>query len=76
MSAMDERHDHGNTHHSAPAEFVFEMEDRHARDLERATVEVLEQIRSEQGIGWAIYASAFMGRAADNWRVDICEAMR
>lgn len=55
---------------------ILRMLDLQRLGKEDEAVEILERIRTEEGIGWAIYASAFMGRPADRWRVDVCEAMR
>ena len=38
-------------------------------------LKLLDSIREEFGIGWAIYLSAFMGPAVNDWRVDVCEAL-
>lgn len=61
---------------SLPFDQQMRFEDQREEDQQIRTVEILDQIRADQGIGWAIYASAFMGRSADLWRIEICEALK
>jgi hypothetical protein len=58
-----------------PSDVLDQMREDFDRASEYQQISALDSIREEYGIGWAIYASAFMGREVDVWRVKICEVL-
>lgn len=69
---MEQRPDQGN---QISAEILDQMWDEMQRAREYELIEILDGIRKEFGIGWAIYCSSFMGREVDVWRAGVCEAL-
>ena len=59
-----------------PLWIIEEMREEMERGKALDQIRVLEGIREEFGIGWAIYAAGFMGPEIEEWRADVCEALR
>jgi hypothetical protein len=69
---MEQRPDQGN---QISPEIIAQMRDEMERAKEYELIDILDGIRIDYGIGWAIYCSSFMGREVDVWRVNVCEAL-
>lgn len=76
VSIMEPRHDEDTRHlPQITPEIIAQMREEMERAKEYDCIEILDSIRKESGIGWAIYASTFMGRDVDGWRAEVCEAL-
>jgi len=70
---------YGPENHTTRAQISEAVLDQMAEDMAAGKlwekIKILDQIREEFGIGWAVYASTFMGPTVVEWRVDVCEAL-
>ena len=75
VRVMSQGPENDTTRVQIPLDVLDQMEKDLAAGKLWEKLKFLDEIREEFGIGWAIYLSAFMGPAVNDWRVDVCEAL-